>query len=90
MTLLFVLKEGPHKSEFIFESSGIEMHVTTNQPAMALFTPQDFPKMGLRDNAQFTNFPAICFECQNFPDAPNQTSFPSSLLSPHVKPMLTK
>ena len=48
--------------------SGIIMKVTTNQPAIVIYTP--------------TPFPAICFETQNYPDAPNHVNFPSSVLLP--------
>lgn len=48
--------------------SGIGMEVTTNQPAVVVYTP--------------LKFPAICFETQNFPDAPNYEHFPSSVLRP--------
>lgn len=48
--------------------SGIVMKVTTNQPAVVIYTP--------------TSFPAICFETQNYPDAPNQSHFPSPILEP--------
>lgn len=50
------------------QSSGISMEVFTNQKALVVYTP--------------TNFPAICFETQNYPDAPNQKNFPSSMLRP--------
>ena len=46
--------------------SGIRMRVTTNQPAVVVFTPPWFA--------------GICFETQNYPDAPNIPNFPSSLL----------
>lgn len=78
----FVLREERLKASLYSPISGIQMDVRTNQPAIVLFTPQDFPKMGLRDNTMFKNFPAICFECQQYPDAPNQLQFPSTLLSP--------
>ncbi len=50
------------------KKSGISMEVSTNQPGLVVYTP--------------ANFPAICFETQNFPDAPNNTHFPSSILRP--------
>ncbi|WP_411031467.1 aldose epimerase family protein [Spongiimicrobium sp. 3-5] len=50
------------------KSSGISMTVSTNQPAVVVYTPLAFP--------------AICFETQNYPDAPNHPSFPSSVLRP--------
>ena len=48
--------------------SGIRMQVSTNQPAVVVFTPPWFA--------------GICFETQNFPDAPNVASFPSPYLKP--------
>ncbi|MDB2606362.1 galactose mutarotase [Zobellia sp.] len=53
------------------KKSGITMTVQTNQPALVVYTPAEFP--------------AICFEAQNFPDAPNQPNFPSSVLKPGGK-----
>ncbi|MBU2996569.1 galactose mutarotase [Cellulophaga baltica] len=53
------------------EVTGITMEVTTNQPALIVYTP---PVTG-----------SICFETQNFPDAPNQNNFPSSKLEPGEK-----
>jgi aldose 1-epimerase len=48
--------------------SGIRMKVSSNQPAVVIYTPPEFA--------------AICFETQNYPDAPNFKSFPSSILMP--------
>ena len=48
--------------------SGIRMTVTTDQPALVVFTPGAFP--------------AICLETQNYPDAPNHALFPSAVLRP--------
>ncbi len=65
----FVLGENSdYLGEVYSEHSGIRMKVTTNQPAAVIYTPP--------------NFPAICFETQNFPDAPNHLQFPSSILQP--------
>lgn len=50
------------------KKSGIAMEVSTNQRALVVYTPTDFP--------------AICFEAQNYPDAPNFPNFPSSMLRP--------
>lgn len=50
------------------EKSGISMEVSSNQPALIVYTPLDFP--------------AICFETQNYPDAPNQKNFPNCKLRP--------
>ncbi len=48
--------------------SGIAMSVMTNQPAMVVYTP--------------LHMPAICFETENLPDAPNIPKFPNSVLKP--------
>lgn len=54
--------------EVYSEYSGIRMRVSSNQPAVVVYTPHSFP--------------AICFETQNYPDAPNYKQFPSSILQP--------
>ena len=51
--------------------SGISMEVITNQPAMVVYTP--------------VKIPAICFETQNLPDAPNHNNFPNCILRPGEK-----
>ncbi len=48
---------------------GISMEVLTDQPVLVVYTP--------------TKMPAITFEAQNFPDAPNQSGFPSGILRPN-------
>lgn len=50
------------------EKSGIYMEVTTDQPGVVIYTPE--------------NENTICFETQNYPDAPNHDNFPSSVLEP--------
>lgn len=61
-------KEADLVAEVHSEHSGIRMRVESNQPALVVYTPRDFP--------------AICFETQNYPDAPNQEDFPSAVLLP--------
>lgn len=46
--------------------SGILMKLRTNQPSVVVYRPPGFA--------------ALCFETQNFPDAPNHKHFPSALL----------
>lgn len=66
---IFVKDIGNEKvAEIHSKTSGINMKVYTNQPALVVYTPPDFP--------------GICFEAQNYPDAPNQPDFPKSLLRP--------
>lgn len=78
----YVLNGSAVAARFYSPFSGIAMDVLTNQPSLVVFTPQKFPKIGLRNEARYGRFPAICFECQNFPDAPNHPNFPSALIGP--------
>ncbi|NAS11303.1 aldose epimerase family protein [Poritiphilus flavus] len=55
-------------AELYSDRSGIRMRVSSNQPGVVVFTP--------------LSFAGICFETQNFPDAPNFPDFPNSVLLP--------
>ncbi len=63
------------------EESGIKMEVYTNQPAVVIYTQEKFPDWNFRKGVQYNKFPAICFETQNYPDAPNHSNFPTA----HIK-----
>jgi aldose 1-epimerase len=66
---VFIKDPGSEKvGELHSNASGISMKVYSNQPAVTIYTPPDFP--------------GICFENQNYPDAPNQKDFPNSILRP--------
>lgn len=67
----------------VSKKSGIKMEVFTNQPALVIYTPKVFPSLPF--NAVYDRFPAIAFEAQKFPDAPNQKEFPNTLLNPGEK-----
>lgn len=67
-TPFVVTPNEPDTVEMFSKKSGIRLRVTTNQPAIVIYTPEEFP--------------GICFETQNYPDAPTYTSFPSSILRP--------
>ncbi|GGW33658.1 aldose epimerase family protein [Arenibacter certesii] len=58
----------PFHTKLSSDRSGLSMEVITNQPSIVVYTPPEFA--------------AICFETQNFPDAPNQPNFPNSILYP--------
>lgn len=78
----FVLDSGKLMASLYSIASGIKMEVFTDQPAIVVFTPRDFLGMTFRNNERYGKYPAICFECQNFPDAPNNKNFPGSVLKP--------
>ena len=71
------------KAQLISEKTGLKMSVYTNQPAMVVYTPKVFSEaLSFYENAEYKNYPAICFETQNYPDAPNNAHFPSAILAP--------
>ena len=65
----FILEKGAEPAAELFSGiSGIRLRVHTNQPAVIVYTPETFA--------------GICFETQNYPDAPNHPNFPSAMLLP--------
>jgi len=81
----FILKNNDYAAMLCSDYTGIELKVVSNQPAMVVFTPKTFPELPF--NGKYANeiHPAICFEPQNYPDAPNQSHFPNSILYPDQK-----
>jgi len=78
----FILSTEKECAKLISEETGIEMIVNTNQPTLVVYTPHDFNGITFKKGLNYDTFPAICFEAQNYPDAPNHINFPSSLLLP--------
>ncbi|WP_299677274.1 aldose epimerase family protein [uncultured Dokdonia sp.] len=79
----FILKDQPIKASLYSPASGILMTISTNQPAMVVYTPKAFPELTYKDGTHYEVYPAICFENQHFPDSPNNQHFPSTLLLPN-------
>lgn len=77
----FILQQGQLKAKLSASKTGIIMKVYTTQPAMVVYTPKQFPELKFNNNLGKGSFPAICFEPQNFPDAPNNAHFPNSIIS---------
>ncbi|HWR18209.1 MAG TPA: aldose epimerase family protein [Clostridia bacterium] len=64
--------------------SGIRMEVFTDAPGVQLYTANFLNGTPVGKNGQiYKNRSALCLETQNFPDAPNQKSFPSAVLVPN-------
>ncbi len=79
----FVLQKESHlKASLASAKTKLRMNVYTNQPATVVYTPKEFAALPFLDAANYEKFPAICFETQNFPDAPNHSNFPSAVLRP--------
>ena len=63
--------------------SGRRLDILTDQPAAQVYTGNWLTGSPLgKDGAEYSDYCAIAIECQGFPDAPNQPSFPSQLVTP--------
>lgn len=63
------------------EKNKLKMTVTTNQPAVHVYVGGNcFNQIKGKENTDYHPKSGICFETQNFPDAPNHKNFPSSVL----------
>ncbi len=80
-----ILNDSEVHASFYSEKTGIQMKVRTNQPAMVVYTPKEIKQANFKNGAMYTEYPAICFEAQKFPDTPNQNDFPSTLVLPMEK-----
>nr|WP_315190628.1 aldose epimerase family protein [uncultured Flavobacterium sp.] len=63
------------------KKNNLRMSVFTNQPAVHIYVGGNcFNTIKGKENADYNSLSGICFETQNFPDAPNHEHFPSSIL----------
>lgn len=78
----FVLNEGEELSASLFSpKNNLEMLVFTNQPAVHIYVGGNcFNTIKGKENADYHALSGICFETQNFPDAPNHDHFPNAVL----------
>jgi aldose 1-epimerase len=61
----------------------LKMSVFTNQPGLHVYVGGNcFNQIKGKDGVDYHSQSGICFETQNFPDAPNHAHFPSTILSP--------
>jgi aldose 1-epimerase len=76
----FVL-EGKEAATLYSENTKIKMTVLTNQPGVHIYVGGDcFGQIKGKENANYHPCSAICFETQNFPNAPNHSHFPDAVL----------
>lgn len=70
-------------AELTHESSGRVMTLLTDQPAVQVYTGNwlDDSPVG-KGGCRYRDYDAVAIECQDYPDAPNQPAFPSTLLRP--------
>ncbi|EIA09763.1 aldose 1-epimerase [Flavobacterium frigoris PS1] len=59
----------------------LKMTVYTDQPGVHIYVGGNcFNEVKGKENCDYHNVSGICFETQNFPDAPNHENFPNSIL----------
>lgn len=63
------------------KKSNLKMLVSTNQPAVHIYVGGNcFNQIKGKESANYHPLSGICFENQNFPDAPNHNHFPNAIL----------
>ncbi|WP_238567339.1 aldose epimerase family protein [Flavobacterium sp. 83] len=78
----FVLeKENEFSASLFNKKNNLKMTVYTNQSGVHIYVGGNcFNKIKGKENVDYHALSGICFETQNFPDAPNHEHFPSSIL----------
>lgn len=78
----FVLEGGYGQAASLYSPKNkLRMSVFTNQPAVHIYVGGNcFNRIKGKDGADYHALSGICFETQNFPDAPNHAHFPSAVL----------
>ena len=78
----FIVKQDPTPQAFLYSKKNkLKMSVSTNQPSIHVYVGgQCNEALGGKEQTKYHPLSGICFEAQNFPDAPNHAHFPSALL----------
>lgn len=62
--------------------TGIKMEVMTDQRCLQVYVGGAYKQSSCKNKNFYHSASGICFETQNFPDAPNHPNFPSAILQP--------
>ncbi|MXN92110.1 galactose-1-epimerase [Flavobacterium sp. Sd200] len=78
----FVLENDTEPAASLYsEKTGLKMTVYTNQPSVHIYVGGNcFDSLRGKDGVSYHTTSGICFETQNYPDAPNHAHFPSAVL----------
>ena len=63
-------------------SFGRLMEVFTTEPGIQLYTGNHLNEVKGKDGMTYVKNGALCLECQHYPDSPNNSNFPSTVLRP--------
>lgn len=68
-------------AQLFSKKNNLQMNVYTDQPSVHVYVGGNcFDILKGKENANYHPSSGICFETQNFPDAPNHSHFPNSVL----------
>lgn len=68
-------------AKLISSENNLQMSVYTDQPSVHIYVGGNcFDQLKGKQNTAYHTSSGICFETQNFPDAPNHKNFPNSIL----------
>jgi aldose 1-epimerase len=78
----FVLnKENKIAASLYSDINNLKMLVFTDQPSVHIYVGgKNDDSITAKENIKYQSNSGICFEAQNFPDAPNHSHFPNSVL----------
>ncbi|PRZ24191.1 aldose epimerase family protein [Flavobacterium granuli] len=77
----FVLEDKNEFAAALFnKANDLKMTVYTDQPAVHIYVGGGCEDIKGKEEAVYHALSGICFETQNFPDAPNQGHFPTAIL----------
>jgi aldose 1-epimerase len=80
-TTFIIDKQTPIAASLFSFKNKLKMEVFTNQPGVHVYVGGNcFNQLSGKENTDYHPLSGICFETQNFPDAPNHAHFPSALL----------
>ena len=62
--------------------SGRMMEISTTEPGIQLYTGSRLDGVEGKGGMTYLRNGALCLECQHYPDSPNNSNFPSTVLRP--------
>ncbi len=80
-TTFIIDKQTPITASLSSTKNQLRMNIFTDQPGVHIYVGGNcFNQIKGKENAGYHRLSGICFETQNFPDAPNHAHFPSAVL----------
>lgn len=79
-TTFILNKEQDLAATLFSKKNKLKMSLYTDQPAVHIYVGGNCGTINGKENVLYHSLSGICFETQNFPDAPNHKHFPSSVL----------